>query len=85
MSVFLLDASGVLRAQHDSYPANGAAPTSTWTPGGFVFDPHTLTDHLAPGTYTVAVKLYTWWDDTILPTADGAEYAVVGTLTVKPK
>lgn len=85
VSVFLLDASGVSRAQHDSYPANGAAPTSTWTPGGFVFDPHALNGPLAPGTYTVAVKLYTWWDNTILPTADGAEYVAVGTLTVKPK
>jgi mannosyltransferase len=84
VSVFLLDTSGVLRAQHDGYPADGAAPTSAWTPGEFVFDAHTLTGHLAPGTYTVAIKLYTWWDNTILPTADGADYYVAGTITVEP-
>jgi mannosyltransferase len=84
VSVFLLDTSGVLRAQHDGYPADGAAPTSAWTPGEFVFDAHTLTGHLAPGTYTVAIKLYTWWDNTILSTADGADYYVAGTITVEP-
>ncbi len=83
VSVFLLDEAGVLRAQHDSYPANGRAPTSAWTPGGIVFDAHTLTDDLAPGTYTVGVKLYTWWDGVILPAADGGDYASVGTLNVR--
>jgi mannosyltransferase len=85
VSVFLLDADGVLRAQQDGYPAEGAAPTSAWTPGEFVFDAHTLTGHLAPGTYTVGIKLYTWWDNVILPTADGADYFAAGTVTVKPK
>jgi hypothetical protein len=83
VSVFLLDETGVSRDQDDSFPANGAAPTSAWTPGGFVFDAHTLTDDLPPGTYTVAVKLYTWWDGAILKTADGAEYYAAGTVTVK--
>jgi hypothetical protein len=83
VSVFLLDESGVLRAQHDSFPAKGDAPTSAWTPGDFVFDAHTLADDLAPGTYTVAVKLYTWWDGAILKTADGADYAVIGTVAVE--
>jgi hypothetical protein len=85
VSVFLLDESGILRAQHDGFPSNGSAPTTTWTPGGVVFDAHTLSlpADLPSGTYTVTVKLYTWWDGAILPTADGTEYAAVGTLTVK--
>jgi hypothetical protein len=84
VSVFLLDASGVLRTQHDSYPANGHAPTSGWGAGGFVFDTHALkTSDLPPGEYTVAVKLYTWWDGAILHTADEAEYQVLGTVTIQ--
>jgi mannosyltransferase len=85
VSAFLLDGAGVLRAQRDSYPAGGSAPTSGWMPGAFVFDAHRLTlpRDLAPGEYTVGVKLYTWWDGAILRTADDAEYYTAGTITVK--
>ncbi len=84
VSVFLLDSSGVLRTQHDSYPANGHAPTSGWQAGDFVFDTHALkTSDLPPGEYTVAVKLYTWWDGAILHTGDDAEYQVLGTVTIQ--
>jgi hypothetical protein len=85
VSAFLLDGDGVLRAQRDSYPADGRAPTSGWTPGAFVFDAHRLSlpRDLAPGDYTVGVKLYTWWDGAILRSADGAEYYTAGTITVK--
>lgn len=84
-SVFLLDAGGALRAQHDSFPAQGRAPTSAWAPGELVFDAHPLAlpADLPPGTYTVNVKLYTYWDQAILPTGDGADYATVGTLVVR--
>jgi hypothetical protein len=84
VSAFLLDSTGVLRAQRDSYPADGSAPTSGWTPGSFVFDAHRLSlpRDLAPGAYTVGVKLYTWWDGAILRTADAAEYYTAGTITV---
>jgi hypothetical protein len=85
VSVFLLDAAGTLRAQHDGFPAGGERPTSAWAAGEIVFDAHSirLPAGLPPGDYTVGVKLYTWWDGAILPTADGAEYATVGTLTVR--
>jgi mannosyltransferase len=85
VSAFLLDSAGVLRAQRDSYPADGRAPTSVWTPGQFVFDAHRLSlpQHLPPGEYTVGVKLYTWWDGAILGTIDGAEYYTAGTITVR--
>jgi mannosyltransferase len=85
VSVFLLDESNVLRAQHDAYPANGAAPTSAWAPGGLVFDGHTLKlpHTLAPGTYSVAIKLYTWWDGAVLKMTGGAEYFVAGIVVVR--
>ena len=82
VSVFLLDANGVLRAQHDGPPANGTAPMSGWESGTFVFDAHPLTAP-EPGTYTVGIKLYTWWDGAVLETADGEEFASVGTITVQ--
>jgi len=85
VSVFLLDASGTLRTQHDSFPAQGRAPTSAWAPGEPVFDAHPLAlpADLPPGAYTVGVKLYTYWDQAILPASDGADYALIGTLTVR--
>ena len=85
VSVFLLDGAGVLRAQHDGFPADGARPTSTWAAEELLFDAHTLRlpKDLPPGTYTLGVKLYTWWDGAILLTADGAEYAVLGTVAVR--
>lgn len=87
VSVFLLDASGVLRAQHDSYPATGSAPTTGWEAGALVFDAHPvpLPGDLPPGAYTVGVKVYTYWDGAILPTRDGADYQIAGTLTVEQK
>lgn len=85
VSVFLLDESGLLRAQHDGFPALGHAPTGGWAPGTLVFDAHPLAlpPDLPPGRYTVGVKLYTYWDQAILHTADGAEYAAAGTLTLR--
>mgnify|MGYP006883662144 CR=1 FL=1 len=60
--VFLLDAAGALRAQHDGFPAGGDRPTSAWTPGEIVFDAHSirLPADLPPGEYTVIVGLYDW-------------------------
>ena len=87
MSVFLLDSSGVLRAQHDSYPATGNAPSSGWEPGALVFDPHPveLPGDLPPGEYTVGVKVYTYYNGAILPTSDGADYQTIGTVTIRQK
>lgn len=86
VSVILIGGGRVLN--HDSYPQNGARPTSTWEPGAAVFDPHTLAlpDDLPPGEYEVRVKLYTWWDGAILPLADGTVSdvgALVGTVRVE--
>lgn len=85
VSVFLLDESGALRAQHDGYPDDGAAPTSGWSPGALIFDAHTLKlpADLPPGVYTVGVKLYTYWDGAALPTADGQPYYIAGTVRAR--
>lgn len=84
VSVFLLDETGTLRAQHDSFPALGTQPTTTWTPHHPVFDAHTLIvpSDLPPGEYTIGVKLYTWWDGAVLPTHTGSDYEVLGTISI---
>jgi hypothetical protein len=84
VSVFLLDTGGIVRSQHDGFPARGTAPTSSWTPGQFVFDGHTLDlADLPPGDYSIGVKLYTYWDGAILQTAGGEDYAILGTFTMR--
>ncbi len=47
-------------AQHDSEPQNGMAPTSNWTPGQVVTDPHSLTlaADAPAGAYRLVVGLY---------------------------
>ena len=44
----------------DSYPAEWTAPTSTWTPGERVVDPHTFTivPGTPPGVYQIEVGVY---------------------------
>ena len=56
----LLDAEGVLVAQHDSEPAGGTAPTNTWQVGESVLDLHALVipPDAINGDYTVIVGLY---------------------------
>ena len=58
--VHLLDQSGQLIAQHDSQPAAGRRPTSTWQEGDLIIDTHKL--QWKAGAYrgpaTIAVGLY---------------------------
>jgi hypothetical protein len=58
--VHLLDASGALVAGNDSQPLNNRYPTSLWSPGEQILDPHRLTlpPTLPPGHYRLAVGLY---------------------------
>jgi 4-amino-4-deoxy-L-arabinose transferase-like glycosyltransferase len=46
--------------QIDRFPQDGAAPTATWVPGQVVADAYQLTlpPDLAPGTYDIAVSVY---------------------------
>lgn len=75
VSVFLLDSSGALVAQHDGPPLDGRAPTSTWQPGALTFDLHRLAlpAHLPTGDYTLGVKVYWWGDGQPLPVQAGIE------------
>lgn len=89
VSVFVLDESGTLVAQHDGSPLDGAAPTSTWQPGATQFDAHrvTLPDDLLPGSYQLGVRVY-WYGDNAALSATGprqdipADYILLGTLAI---
>ncbi|MEZ4669703.1 MAG: hypothetical protein R3E39_17500 [Anaerolineae bacterium] len=93
VSVFLLDESGQLVAQRDDFPFVNQRPTTGWQPGEVVYDPHELQPSppsplpqgegwsLAPGTYTVAVQLYTYYDGVKYPPVGGAgDWLVLGTV-----
>ncbi len=84
ISVFLLDDSGRLVAQHDGPPQYGAAPTNTWLPDTIVFDSHRINiASLAVGEYQVAVKIYNSADGRVLLTdAEAVEYVIVGNVRV---
>lgn len=83
-SVILLDANGQLAAQHDAFPFENRRPTSGWGAGEVVYDPHPLSvvggGALAPGRYTVAVQIYTYWDGVKFPTVGGEAWQVIGTV-----
>jgi hypothetical protein len=56
----LYNAEGGIPAQHDSVPANGAAPTTGWLPGEYIEDEHViaLDPALPPGEYRLGIGLY---------------------------
>ncbi|MGC9394134.1 MAG: hypothetical protein ACP5J4_04710 [Anaerolineae bacterium] len=58
--VHLVGPDGAVAAQSDSWPEQGAAPTTSWVAGQVVVDTHTLTLPAAvpAGDYTVFVGLY---------------------------
>ncbi|RLC98366.1 MAG: hypothetical protein DRI77_05175 [Chloroflexi bacterium] len=59
ISTQLIDPAQVKAAQHDSWPADGAAPTTIWEPGRLVTDIHTLAVGDVPsGVYDVQVVVY---------------------------
>jgi hypothetical protein len=71
--IHLLDANGVIVAQHDAMPRNNSYPTSQWTAGEIVSDPITLDLSEVPsGSYTLALGLYQQVGDTFprLPARD---------------
>jgi hypothetical protein len=82
VGVFLLDESGVTRAEQNAPPSD--RPTTQWTPGDLMFDRHTLTipPDLPPGTYPIVVNAY-WYGDAIPLEVDGEPLAIVGTVTVE--
>ena len=60
VSAQLLDATGVLRAQRDQQPAEGAAPTTGWLPGEIITDTYRLDlpADVTPGAYQLILRLY---------------------------
>jgi 4-amino-4-deoxy-L-arabinose transferase-like glycosyltransferase len=58
--VHLHGPDGAFVAQHDSWPALGSRPTSTWQPGELIFDYHwvDLPPGSPPGLYKASVGLY---------------------------
>jgi hypothetical protein len=56
----VLDSEGNFVAGHDSFPAEGAAPTESWGAGQVTLDRHTieLPDGLPSGTYRVVAGMY---------------------------
>lgn len=81
VSVFVLDANGQLVAQKDDFPFVNQRPTTSWQPGEVVYDPHSLEPNtLPPGSYTVAVKVYTYYDGQQYPTVKGDGWQVIGTI-----
>jgi hypothetical protein len=60
ISMILLDEGGNRVDNQDWQPQNGNAPMSGWESGALIFDQHSLKlpDHLAVGTYQLAVKVY---------------------------
>ena len=60
ISLQLIDASGVLKAQHDREPLDGYRPTDTWQPDERIIDRYafTLPDDLPPGDYKVFLIVY---------------------------
>lgn len=78
----LLSEQGVLIAQHDGPPAQGAAPTSTWEAGEIIQDTHQLTfrsegaDYAGPAT--VMVGLYDPGNPSArLTTSEGQDYVIL--------
>ncbi|MCC7207520.1 MAG: glycosyltransferase family 39 protein [Anaerolineae bacterium] len=83
LSAVVLGPDGALVAQNDGPPMNGNAPTSGWRVGDFVFDGRTITlrPALAPGRYTVGLKVYFYADPEPLPITRDSE-AVGGLIEV---
>jgi hypothetical protein len=58
--VHLLGIDGQVIAGHDSEPVSGGRPTTSWVPGEYVTDPHSLfvPPELSPGEYVIEVGVY---------------------------
>jgi len=89
--VHLLDPQGRLVAQHDSEPAGGQQPTSSWKVDEPIVDRHgvLLPDELPTGRYQIVVGLYDPVNGdrlpvTASPSALPADHLVVGALSVGP-
>ncbi|HLG50080.1 MAG TPA: glycosyltransferase family 39 protein [Chloroflexota bacterium] len=82
--VQLLGPDGRLVAQSDSWPANGALPTSSWLPGEVVLDQH----HLRPppmlpaGSYDLIAGMYLLATGQRLPVSTGGDFVRLGSIVL---
>jgi uncharacterized membrane protein len=89
VSVFLLDSTGTLVAQHDGAPLEGTSLTSTWPPGELKYDIHPvqIPPTLPPGDYQLGVKIYWYGDRQPLPVQMNGkavgDYALLGVVSVQ--
>ncbi len=72
----VLDASGKPAGQHDGQPDNGAYPTSEWSAGETVVDPHRikLADGAVLNSYSIEIGMYDLKSGVRLLTNDGADH-----------
>jgi hypothetical protein len=87
--VELRDDAGAVLARHESQPRNGSYPTSVWSPGEAVPDPHPVEIPAgASGAFDIIVGLVNPADGSRLPVAPSAERiddAVrIGALQIEP-
>ncbi len=77
--VHLLDGSGDLLAQHDSWPADSHRPTTVLSQGARIRDTHTLTwtQHALPETLFLRIGLYDSESQTPLSLPNGDPFIVV--------
>jgi hypothetical protein len=82
VGVFVLDASGAVRADHNGPPAD--KPTTQWSVDELYFDRHTLTlpPDLPAGHYSIVVKVYWYGDNQALP-VEGQPYVTIGEIEVQ--
>jgi 4-amino-4-deoxy-L-arabinose transferase-like glycosyltransferase len=85
--VQVLNGDGKLVAQSDSWPANGALPTSSWLPGEVIRDEHRLTlgPNLPTGTYHVIAGLYLLSTGQRLSVQGGGDYVDLGPVSLPAK
>jgi hypothetical protein len=76
VTVQLLDGQNQVRAQRDSAPLNGAAPTSSWAVEEVVPDRAILTipEEIGPGPHRLLIALYRPETGERLPLADGSDH-----------
>lgn len=82
----LLAEDGHLIAQHDGFPAEGARPTTNWTAGEVIIDPHLMVfqDTAYTGPARILVGLYSPTDGRVL-TQTGADHVTLPTtITIIP-
>ncbi|MFQ5398062.1 MAG: hypothetical protein ACE5E7_00535 [Anaerolineae bacterium] len=84
--IHLLNPDGTLAAGNDGPPLGGLYPTSFWSPGEQLIDPHIWQPDLPPGSYTLQIGLYDPATGQRLPVNEGeaADRVILGTVKIAP-